>query len=135
MAYAPACETRRSDPETALSEPALLMVEDNLDILEVFSCAMESFGYRVVTAQDGVQALGHLQGPDRFDYVLSDVSMPGGVSGIEVARQCATLQPQARVILASGHHRDQLPPLPANVQFLPKPYGIPQLMEVLQSAE
>jgi CheY-like chemotaxis protein len=109
------------------------MVEDNLDILEVFSCAMESFGYRVVTARDGVEAMVHLQGPERFDYVLSDVSMPGGVSGIDVARRCVELQPQAHMILVSGHHRDQLPPLPDKVRFLAKPYGIPQLLDVLQA--
>ncbi|RYE97076.1 MAG: response regulator, partial [Oxalobacteraceae bacterium] len=44
----------------------------------------------------------------------------------------AQLLPQARMILASGFAKAQLPPLPAQVDFLPKPYRLRQLIDVLK---
>ena len=79
---------------------------------------------------DGTQ----VQGGEHFDFIFSDVSMPNGVSGIDLAAHSARLQPEARVILASGYARAQLPPLPDNVTFLPKPYRLPQLLGVLECA-
>jgi len=84
----------------------------------------------VSTAADGLQAVSAME-REPFDVVVSDVSMPNGMSGIELSDHAARLQPNARVILASGFARAQLPALPANVIFLPKPYRIPQLLALL----
>jgi len=114
------------------ADPLVLMVEDNESLRELMRDALPDFGFRVVTADDGCQALAMLESGVRFDFIFSDVSMPNGVSGIELAGHSARLLPQARVILASGYARAQLPPLPDNVTFLPKPYRLPQLIDVLQ---
>lgn len=55
------------------------------------------------------------------------------MSGIELSEQVAQLLPQARVILASGFAKAQLPPLPAQVDFLPKPYRLRQLIDMLKA--
>ena len=57
--------------------------------------------------------------------------MPNGISGIELARRAVEAQPKLKVLLASGFARGQLPDLPTQVAFLPKPYRIPQLLEML----
>ncbi len=54
------------------------------------------------------------------------------MTGIELAAHAAQLQPHARIVLASGFARAQLPALPAYVSFLPKPYRIPQLLLLVQ---
>ncbi|MDG2525046.1 response regulator [Stenotrophomonas sp. HITSZ_GD] len=117
------------------NEPLVLLVEDNESLRELMRDALPDFGYRVVTVGDGREALALLESGEQFDFVFSDVSMPNGVSGIELAEHSARLQPDARVILSSGYARAQLPPLPENVTFLPKPYRLPQLLGMLENTQ
>lgn len=117
------------------NEPLVLLVEDNESLRELMRDALPDFGYRVVTVVDGREALALLESGEQFDFIFSDVSMPNGVSGIDLAEHSARLQPDARVILSSGYARAQLPPLPENVTFLPKPYRLPQLLGMLENAQ
>lgn len=113
-----------------MSEVRVLLVEDEDDLRLLIGEALRMTGYRVSTAADGPQAVTAME-REAFDVVVSDVSMPNGMSGIELSDHVARLQPRARVILASGFARAQLPALPGNVIFLPKPYRIPQLLALL----
>ncbi|MFE0500785.1 response regulator [Lysobacter soli] len=113
-----------------MSEVRVLLVEDEDDLRLLIGEALRMTGYRVSTAADGPQAVTAME-REPFDVVVSDVSMPNGMSGIELSDHVARLQPHARVILASGFARAQLPALPGNVIFLPKPYRIPQLLALL----
>jgi len=108
----------------------VLLVEDEDDLRMLVGEALRMTGYRVSTAADGPEAVRAME-REPFDVVVSDVSMPNGMSGIELSEHAARLQPNARVILASGFARAQLPALPGNVIFLPKPYRIPQLLALL----
>ncbi len=69
-----------------------------------------------------------------YDVVISDVSMPGDISGVDLAELIEERYPHIRVILVSGHARAQLPPIPPAARFLPKPYRLAQLVELLQEA-
>jgi len=108
----------------------VLLVEDEDDLRMLVGEALRMTGYQVSTAADGLQAVSAME-REPFDVVVSDVSMPNGMSGVELSDHAARLQPNARVILASGFARAQLPALPGNVIFLPKPYRIPQLLALL----
>ncbi|HEL2978693.1 TPA: response regulator [Stenotrophomonas maltophilia] len=110
----------------------VLMVEDQTDLREMIGLALRDFGIEVATTADGHQAAELLKGEARFDVVFSDVSMPNGMSGIELSEHVAREQPQARMILSSGYARSQLPPLPDQVEFLPKPYRLRQLVQLLR---
>ncbi|HEY0334836.1 MAG TPA: response regulator [Stenotrophomonas sp.] len=116
------------------ADTVVLMVEDNESLRELMRDALPDFGYQVVTADDGRQALALLESGAHFDVIFSDVSMPNGLSGIDLASHSARLLPGAQVILSSGYARAQLPPLPENVTFLPKPYRLPQLIDMLTRA-
>lgn len=72
-----------------------------------------------------MEAFAHLRGETRYAVVVTEVSMPGGVSGLEVDAQVAQAQPDARVLVVSGLQRSQLPPIPA-----PAPGAMPFLEEV-----
>ncbi|WP_262378521.1 response regulator [Luteimonas viscosa] len=113
---------------------AVLLVDDESAIVELVGGELEDLGYHVVTARNGVEALDHLATDRVFDVIVSDVSMPDGVSGVDVARRARELQPQARVILSSGRPRAQLPDIPEATDFLPKPYRLSQLLQLLKSA-
>jgi CheY-like chemotaxis protein len=113
-----------------MADVRVLLVEDEDDLRLLIGEALRMMGYRVVTAADGPEAIAAME-REAFDAVVSDVSMPNGMSGIELSDHVARLQPHARVILASGFARAQLPALPGNAIFLPKPYRIPQLLALL----
>ncbi|MBB2805385.1 MULTISPECIES: response regulator [Xanthomonas] len=110
----------------------LLMVEDQQELRELIGEALRDAGITVETADDGHTALRMLRENGPYDVVFSDIRMPNGMSGIELSEHVAQLLPQARVILASGFAKAQLPPLPAQVDFLPKPYRLRQLIDVLK---
>ena len=81
----------------------ILLVEDQRPIRDLFRRGLEGQGYRVLTAEDGRQALdvvGDAAGP--VDLVVSDVVMPR-MSGPELVRRLAPSQPEMRVLFMSGY--------------------------------
>ncbi len=109
----------------------VLMVEDQEDLRDMIGLALQDMGISVDTTADGHEAVAMMESRQDYDVVFSDVSMPNGMSGIELSEHVARTQPSARMILSSGYARSQLPPLPGNVEFLPKPYRLRQLLELL----
>ena len=110
----------------------VLMVEDQDDLRDMIGMALQDMGIDVDATADGMAALEMMEGDRQYDVVFSDVSMPNGMSGIELSEHVARAQPGARMILSSGYARSQLPPLPVNVEFLPKPYRLRQLLDLLR---
>ena len=111
--------------------PRLLYVEDDMLLRTVTTMALDDAGYEVVEAHDGRQALELLEDQGGFDYVISDISMPGGVSGLEVARAAQHARPGCRTILVSGYASMQLPALPDSVAYLGKPFRVHELIDKL----
>ncbi len=109
----------------------ILFVEDERDIAEVVADALSSEGYEVCVAANGRDALDLLRTGIPFDSVITDVSMPDGVSGIDVAHEAARLNPAAKIIVASGHQLDDLPPLPEHFRFVPKPYRLMRILDAV----
>lgn len=109
---------------------SILLVEDEPELRELIGGALQDLGFDVRLAEHAKDAVA-LLACNSFQAVISDVSMPGGMSGIELAEHVCQAYPGTRVILVSGHALAQLPPLPPNVRFLPKPYRFPQLVSLL----
>lgn len=116
-----------------MHNPKVLLVDDEFTIVEVVSDELADRGFEVVTARTGAEALDHMASARVFDFIVSDINMPG-VSGLDVARRARELQPGARMILSSGRAREQLPDLPDEADFLAKPYRLAQLLELLEPA-
>lgn len=111
----------------------VLLVEDEDDLLALVSETLDVHGFAVTEAQDGTEAINALRSEGPFDFVISDIAMPGNITGIDVAREVLDAHPSVRIILTSGHPLSYFPPLPDNTQFLPKPYRVKQLVELLRS--
>jgi DNA-binding NtrC family response regulator len=109
----------------------ILLVEDEPDLLDLLSEALIQKGMKVTKATTGAEAIDHLRSGGEFDVMVSDIAMPGQLSGIDVAYEVQTVQPHLRIILTSGHPLSHFPPIPPYVEFLPKPYRVKQLVEVL----
>jgi CheY-like chemotaxis protein len=100
---APAPEPETAGTENTLSGIRLLMVDDEEVIVSSVRRVLENYGYIVVGAADGKQALRLFQeNPSAFDVVISDVAMPG-MSGVELAKELLSIRPEVPVILCSGY--------------------------------
>lgn len=111
--------------------PHVLLVEDEDDLREIIEDALLAQGFAVTPACNGVEALARLGQPHTFSHIVTDVSMPGGVSGLDVAQAALQHHPGVEIIVASGYQRSQLPPIPESATFLPKPYRMNQLLAAL----
>jgi two-component system, cell cycle sensor histidine kinase and response regulator CckA len=129
--------TRSPSPQpAAANEPAnqlhgtVLVVDDNAQIRALARYLLESFGFQVVTVDDGTQALRAIkERATEFAFVLLDLMMPG-MSGEEVVDELDRLGAATPVILSSGYHSHELNQrfLGRGVAaFLQKPYDIEQL--------
>lgn len=128
---------RSSAPETAgpvpETQPAprskaggehLLLVEDHPMVREHVVGLLESLGYRVTPTASGLEALAVLREPGDIDLLFTDIVMPGGMNGIELADQASKLRPGLRVLLTSGYTESMIPPGSPQQQYplLSKPY-------------
>lgn len=82
----------------------ILLVDDEPDLLDVADHLLRDLGYRTMTARNGREALTILADTDSppVDLVFSDVIMPGGISGFDLADSVGELYPATKVLLASG---------------------------------
>jgi len=80
----------------------ILIVDDELDFLETIVKRLQKRKLDVIGASSGEEALNELA-KDRFDVVVLDIKMPGGMDGIETLREIKRIQPLAEVILLTGH--------------------------------
>jgi signal transduction histidine kinase len=95
---------RRAGAETApRGSETVLVVEDNEMVLEVVREMIADLGYRVLHAADATTALAVIAGGEKIDLLFSDVMMPNGMSGIELAREARRRQPGLAVLITSGH--------------------------------
>ena len=126
---------------TALREPRkqragiVLVVEDDPDVLQSTVEMVRGLGYDVLTAGDALDALTLLKRNLPIDVLFSDIVMPRGMNGVELAREARKLRPELRVVLSSGYASSVLSAehgLTADFAFIGKPYRWPDLAEKLR---
>lgn len=130
------------DDETILADAvdenrdAVLVVEDEQDLLWATSQIFSSLGYEVYEASSGEEALELLRKGTKISLMFTDILMPGGMNGIALARKLRESNPTIQIILASGY------PLPAlkeehgnldEFQFLNKPYSLAEIAKAIRS--
>jgi PAS domain S-box-containing protein len=100
----------------------ILLVEDDATVLSLTLDLISALGYQVRTAANAAEALQILQSDAAIDLLFTDVVMPGGVSGVSLARTARALRPDLAVLLTSGFIGDGA--ASDNVEFplLDKPY-------------
>lgn len=96
-----------ADKSTAASPAAkgecVLVVEDNADLRAVSTKQLSDLGYRTLEAGDARQALVLLEKHSEIGLLFSDIVMPGGMTGVELAREARRLYPQLKILLTSGY--------------------------------
>jgi PAS domain S-box-containing protein len=115
----------------------VLVVEDDNFVRGYAVASLESLGYRVMTAHNGRAALERLSNGDKPDILFTDIVMPGGVSGLDLAERAQVLQPGMRVLFASGYPLETLASrgkLNVASMILNKPYRKAELAQRIREA-
>jgi len=87
----------------AAGAATVLIVEDDDAVRETAREALAALGYRTPVASDAAGALGILRRGEPVDLLFSDIVMPGGMSGVELAREARRLRPELKVLLTTGY--------------------------------
>jgi CheY-like chemotaxis protein len=72
-------------------------------VLSLAERALQALQHEVITAEDGPQALQQLQADNKIDLLFTDLVMPNGMLGVELARLALELQPELKVLFTSGN--------------------------------
>lgn len=111
----------------------VLMVEDDEGVAAMVSDMLTELGYRPERAATAGAALGLLQTARPFDLLFSDLVMPGGMDGIELARQVRRGWPDLPILLTTGFSEAAAAAEADGLRILPKPYAIESLAAALNA--
>ncbi|HEX2554707.1 MAG TPA: PAS domain-containing protein [Microvirga sp.] len=100
----------------------ILLVEDNLQVAELAEALLTEQGHRVVRAATAPEALAVLRRDAAYDLVFSDLVMPGGMDGLELARTVRKLYPAMPILLATGYSAEASRAQSEGYRLLSKPY-------------
>jgi PAS domain S-box-containing protein len=108
----------------------ILLCEDDADVRLFSSETLSELGYEVIEAGDADGALEAMRSHGPIDLLFTDIVLPGGRTGADLAREARALQPDLRVLFATGYARSALEERqdPASgIELLLKPFGVEAL--------
>ncbi len=108
----------------------VLIVEDEILIRMLLADTLLDEGYHVIEAANVLEAVAIL-GQRKIDAVVTDVDMPGGLSGFDLARMIFDTRRYVPVIIASGRHRPKADELPGDAVFVAKPYRLDAIATIV----
>jgi CheY-like chemotaxis protein len=128
--------TSPADTRVEITQPfgqgqSVLVVEDDPAVRQVAVSTLRSLGFKVKEAVTGDEAANLLQSDSGFRLVLSDVRMPGELTGIDLARLVKSKWPSVQVLLTTGYMDGEVPL--GDLDLLYKPYRATDLAEKIQS--
>src|SRR5579871_6371361 len=115
----------------------ILLVEDDALVREYVVAQIRRFGYHTMAASNGAEALAIIDRGERIDLLFTDVILPGGMNGPELASEARKRRPGLKVLYTSGYAENALVHhgrLDAGVLLLPKPYVSSELARMLRIA-
>ena len=114
----------------------VLLVEDDAAVRAVTESLLAELGCDVASEAEGAPALRRLERGEAFDIVISDIVMPGGMSGVDLARAASAARPDLPIVLTTGYAGERGGPAGADIAWpvLRKPFRAEQLAAVLRKA-
>jgi len=131
---AAAAPVMSSAPAPALdgNGETVLVVEDNAALRRVAVRQLTRLGYAVIEADSAEAALGQLA-TTRVNVLFTDVVMPGGMNGFELAQRARVVQPDIKVLLTSGFPEQLADPAAIGARLLNKPYRAEDLARAVRA--
>jgi PAS domain S-box-containing protein len=136
--YLPYAEGQQGAAEDRMAElrdiqkgsDRIMVVEDDPDVRQFIVNALKRLGYSVVAAENGPEAVEVASAADKIDLLISDVVLPGGMTGPDVADRFLEIFPNGKVLFTSGYIGDDLAMrsrLESDAELLSKPYTLQTL--------
>jgi PAS domain S-box-containing protein len=120
----------RLEPKAISGDERILLVEDHEDLREHIAGILTDLGYDVLATADGRSALAAIEeGPD-FDLLLTDVVLPGGMNGRQIATRALQLRPGLKILFMTGYTQNAIVHdgrLDEGVALISKPFTYDQL--------
>jgi two-component system, response regulator PdtaR len=115
--------------------PPLIMVVDDEPLVRMDVCQIVvDAGYAVTEARNADEALGLLEA-HTISVVLTDITMPGSIDGLGLARAISNKWPRVALVVMSGERLPRASELPQAARFVSKPFSAAHLVTVLADAE
>jgi signal transduction histidine kinase/ActR/RegA family two-component response regulator len=104
---------RAAEPEAARKAPraepeVVLMVEDDEAVRDLSRAVLEELGYRIIVAPNAADALRILRGNCRVDVLFTDIILPGGMNGVQLADKARSLRRDLPVLFTTGYANDAI---------------------------
>jgi len=124
-----------ADPVAAPAGGETILVVEDYDMVRAYvEKELKELGYRVIVARNGPAALAILRTPEEIHLLFTDVVMPGGMFGPELARQALKLRPHLKILFTSGYSEQPVNSLDGiETRILNKPYRRTDLAFMLRS--
>jgi CheY-like chemotaxis protein len=134
--YDPARQNAVTEDPVSQGEK-ILVVEDDPDVRNVTVTMLADLGYVTVEAVDGKEAIEALKQTPGIDLLLTDVVLPGGMSGLDIAREAPRFVPDIKILFTSGYAEHVLAghgEINADVQLINKPFRRDDVARKLRAA-
>jgi PAS domain S-box-containing protein len=126
---APAAASQLPPPRAEQGE-TVLVVDDETTVRMLVTEVLNELGYTTIEAADGAAGLRILQSGARVDLLVTDVGLPGGVNGRQLADAARALRPELRVLFITGYAEKAVmaaTPLEPGMHLLTKPFSLETL--------
>ena len=115
----------------------VLVVDDEPALLEIVQAYLTEMGYSALLAEDSARALEIVARFEEIDLMVTDIIMPGGMNGVDLARMARKLSPKLKIIYSSGFPADALSErsgMQVDAPLLRKPYQRAEFTAMIQRA-
>ena len=124
------------EPSRGAEGETILIVEDNEDLRGYGAGALTEMGYRVLQAENAVEALAIVGSGARIDLLFTDVVLPGGMNGRQLAEEAVKRLPDLKVLFTTGYTRNAIVhngQLDVGIQLIGKPFTFNDLAEKVRA--
>jgi signal transduction histidine kinase len=125
-----------ADLGTASHNEVVLVVDDELAVRTIVVEVLEELGYRTLQAEDAAGGLALLQSSARIDLLISDVGLPNGMNGRQMADAARIVRPELKVLFITGYAENAVlgdGGLPSGMQVLTKPFTMGRLTSRIET--
>jgi two-component system NtrC family sensor kinase len=127
----PLAQPKRERAAQTAGPARVLIVEDEPAVAAVAAAALRLIGLQTMVVERAREALELLKSGERFDLVFSDVVMPDGMSGVDLAREIHKLLPEMPILLTTGYTKEEWDETHLDCDVLEKPYSVQALQDAI----
>ena len=114
---------------------SILIVEDEVLTREYLEFVLQGAGYEAIPAASAEEAIAVLEHRDDVHLVVTDINLPGGLNGLQLAALVRDRWPAINIIAVTGYSAPRSDELPTGSLFVPKPYSAQKMMQAVRHFE